>query len=104
MGSSQRGILTGRARHGSGQYFMGTSFIYMLANALNRINEKPLVLGSVMMMWGYLKAWLQRKPRYGDEAFRRFLQRYQWRALVVGKTRAIDEIYREKGIESGLQP
>ena len=104
MGSSQKGILTGRQRHGAGQYFMGTSFIYMLANAVNRLNEKPVGLGSLMMMWGYVKAALQGKPRYGDAAFRRFLRHYQWRALLVGKKKAIEEIYREKGIESGLQP
>ena len=92
MGSSQTGIYTGRMRHGSGQYFMGTGFVYMLANALNRVNEKPVLLGSVAMMWGWLKSALQRKPRYGDAQFRRFLRHYQWRALLVGKKRAIAEI------------
>jgi hypothetical protein len=28
---------------------------------------------------------LQRKPRYGDREFRRFLRDYQWRALFKGK-------------------
>ncbi|HEY8708449.1 MAG TPA: glycosyltransferase family A protein [Burkholderiaceae bacterium] len=92
MGSSQTGIYTGRMRHGSGQYFMGTGFVYMLANALNRANEKPVLLGSLAMLWGWLKSALQRKPRYGDAQFRRFLRRYQWRALLVGKKRAIAEI------------
>ena len=92
MGSSQTGIYTGRMRHGSGQYFMGTGFVYMLANALNRANEKPVLLGSLAMLWGWLKGALQRQPRYGDAQFRRFLRRYQWRALLVGKKRAIAEI------------
>lgn len=92
MGSSQTSIYTGRMRHGSGQYFMGTGFLYMLANALNRVNERPLLLGSVAMLWGWLKSALQRKPRYDDARFRRFLRQYQWRALMVGKKRAIAEI------------
>lgn len=92
MGSSQRGILTGRMRHGSGQYFMGTGFVYMLANAANRMTEKPALLGSLAMMWGWLKSALQRKPRYADAEFQRFLHRYQWRALLVGKNMAIREI------------
>ena len=92
MGSSQQGILTGRMRHGAGQYFMGTGFVYMLANAVNRVNEKPVLLGSLAMLWGWLRSALQRKPRYGEPAFRRFLRRYQWRALRVGKKRAIVEI------------
>jgi len=103
MGSSQTGILTGRMRHGFGQYFMGSGFLYMLASAVNRIGEKPALIGSSMMLWGWIKAALQRKPRYDDEAFRRFVRHYQWRSLLVGKKRATQEIYREKGVGSGLQ-
>jgi biofilm PGA synthesis N-glycosyltransferase PgaC len=104
MGSSQVSIYTGRQRHGSGQYFMGTGWTYMLANAANRLNEKPYVLGSLAMVWGYAKAVLQRKPRYEDLEFRRFLRKYQMSALFKGKRRAIEDIYKEKGIESRLQP
>jgi len=98
MGSSQQSIFVGRMRHGSGQYFMGTGFAYMLASAISRLTERPYVLGSLAMLWGWIKSALQRMPRYEDPAFRKFLRRYQWRALLVGKTRAIKEIHREKGI------
>jgi glycosyltransferase involved in cell wall biosynthesis len=104
MGSSQSGILTGRMRHGFGQYFMGTGFVYMLASALFRVREKPAVVGSAAMLWGWLKSALQRKPRYADPAFRRFLRRYQWRALRVGKQRALAEINREQGVAAELRP
>ena len=92
MGSSQTGILTGRARHGFGQYFMGTGFFYMLASAISRVAEPPLLIGSAAMMWGWLKSALSRKPRYGDREFRRFLRAFQWRSLFVGKRRATAEI------------
>lgn len=98
MGSSQQSIYSGRMRHGYGQYFMGTGLLYMMANAINRLNEKPYVLGSLAMIWGWLYSALQGKPRYDDHEFREFLRRYQWRALLVGKKQAIEEIYREKGI------
>ena len=96
MGSSQVGILSGRMRHGYGQYFMGTGLLYMLANAANRLNEKPYVIGSAAMMWGWLKSALQRKPRYEEPGFRAFLRHYQWRALLVGKQRAVEEVARER--------
>jgi hypothetical protein len=96
-GSSQRSVYTGRMRHGYGQYFMGTGFLYMAASALYRINEKPYVLGSLAMLWGWLRSALQGKPRYEDAEFRRFLRRYQMKALLVGKERAIEEICREGG-------
>src|SRR5215471_4069331 len=97
-GSSQKSIYAGRVRHGHGQYFMGTGFLFIVASSIYRLNRKPYVLGSLAMIWGWLKAALARKPRYEDAAFRHFLRRYQWRALWVGKTRALEEIYREKGI------
>jgi biofilm PGA synthesis N-glycosyltransferase PgaC len=92
MGSSQQSIYVGRMRHGYGQYFMGSGFLFIAASALSRINQKPYVLGSLAMLWGWLWSAIQRKPRYPDLAFRSFLRRYQARALLVGKTRAIREL------------
>ncbi len=94
MGSSQQSIYTGRMRHGYGQYFMGTGFFFMLASAVGRLNQKPYLLGSLAMLWGWLASALRGKPRFADLEFRRFLRRYQWRAIVVGKKRAIEEIHR----------
>lgn len=98
MGSSQQGIYTGRMRHGYGQYFMGTGPLYMLASALYRLPDKPYVLGSLAMLWGWLKSAMQGEPRYDDPDFRRFLRRYQWRALLFGKQRALAVTHREQGI------
>jgi hypothetical protein len=95
MGSSEQGIYTGRVRHGFGQYFMGTGFLFMAGSALTRLGEKPYLLGSVAILWGWIKAAIERKPRYADPEFRRFLARYQARALLVGKKRAIAEIHSQ---------
>jgi len=97
-GSSQTSVYTGRMRHGYGQYFMGTGLLYMVASALFRITEKPYVLGSFAMLWGWVKSALQGRPRYEDVEFRRFLNRYQLRALLVGKKRAIEDIHERKDI------
>src|SRR5580704_4407713 len=91
MGSSQQSIYTGRMRHGYGQYYMGTSFLYMTASAIYRLNQKPYVLGSLAMLWGWIKSALQGKPRYEDLIFRKFLRQYHWRILLVGKKRAFEE-------------
>lgn len=97
MGSSQKGIYAGRMRHGYGQHFMGTGFIYMAASALGRMAEKPYILGGLAMLWGWVRSALQRKRRYDDPEFRAFLRSYQRRALLVGKARAVDEIYSSQG-------
>jgi biofilm PGA synthesis N-glycosyltransferase PgaC len=96
MGSSQQNILVGRMRHGFGQYFMGVSFTYMLANAINRINDRPIILGSIAMLWGWLLSALRGRPRYDDLEFRRFLRRYQWRVLLVGKKKAVEELQQKQ--------
>jgi len=88
MGSSHKGLVTGRMRHGFGQYFMGTSPIYMTASALFRMTRPPVLIGGASMWWGYAKSMLQRAPRYDDPEFRRFLRRYQWQCMLMGKTRA----------------
>lgn len=96
MGSSQTGIYTGRMRHGYGQYFMGTGFLYMAASALSRINEKPYVTGSLAMLWGWLRSALRGDPRYSDLEFRKFLRKYQFHALWAGKRKAIETIAAER--------
>jgi glycosyltransferase involved in cell wall biosynthesis len=99
MGSSQHSIYTGRMRHGFGQYFMGTGLLFMAASALSRINRKPYVLGSLAMLWGWIRSALARNRRYEDEEFRTFLRSYQRRALRVGKQRAIENLRREMRID-----
>jgi hypothetical protein len=92
MGSSHKGILTGRMRHGFGQYFMGTHFTYMTASALFRMTRPPLILGGLGMWLGYVNSMIHRKRRYEDPAFRRFLRRYQWACLLRGKHAATAQL------------
>jgi glycosyltransferase involved in cell wall biosynthesis len=88
MGTSHRNWWTGRVRHGIGQYFMGTSPVYMLASSIFRMTRPPLLVGGLAMLWGYLRSAAARAPRYEDAGFRRFLRRYQWDCLVRGKSAA----------------
>ncbi len=92
MGSSHKSWWTGRKRHGFGQYFMGTSPVWMLASAAYRMTRPPLVVGGLGMAVGYFESLLARNPRYGDEEFRRFLRGYQWACLLKGKRRATAEL------------
>jgi len=92
MGSSQKGILTGRMRHGFGQYYMGTGLIYMTATSFYRMMYPLYVIGGLAMLWGYIKSMLLRKPRIQDKEFIKFVQLYQWNALIKGKKMAVEEI------------
>jgi glycosyltransferase involved in cell wall biosynthesis len=92
MGSSHKGIWTGRVRHGFGQYFMGTGPTYMIASALYRMTRPPVVVGGVAMLCGYFRSMAQRQPRLELPGFRPFLRRYQWNCLLRGKTQATREL------------
>ena len=96
QGASQKGIWTGRLRKGFGQYFMGTSPLYYLAVVIYHLPAYPMFIGSVAMLWGYLRSWLLGLPRYDDLEFRRFLRSYQHACLRSGKRAATDRINAER--------
>jgi biofilm PGA synthesis N-glycosyltransferase PgaC len=96
QGASHKGIWTGRVRVGFGQYFMGTSPLYHLAVITYRLPAYPVVVGSVAMLWGYLKSWLKGVPRYDDLEFRRFLRSYQYSCLRMGKQAATVRVNDEQ--------
>lgn len=90
MGSSGKGVLHGRMRHGFGQYFMGSDPLYFLATAVYRMTHPPYVLGGLAMIWGYARAWARSEERLADPELVRFIRSYQRRALLRGKMRAIE--------------
>jgi hypothetical protein len=98
MGSSQTNILTGRKRHGYGQYYMGSDPLYFTATALFRMTQRPFLVGGAAMLYGYFSALLRRLPRHDDAELRRFIRAYQRQALRVGKAQAI------RNIESRQEP
>jgi hypothetical protein len=108
MGTSHGNWWAGRVRHGVGQYFMGTSPVFMLASVLRRVLHPPVVLGSLAILRGYFGSMVRGAPRYGDDAFRRFLRSYQWSALVRGKARATARLNSRQAVrwmpEAALTP
>jgi glycosyltransferase involved in cell wall biosynthesis len=96
QGASQKGIWTGRIRVGFGQYFMGTSLFYYVVVVLYRVPTYPVLIGSLAMLWGYLRSWFKGLPRYDDLEFRRFLRRYQYACLRMGKRAATARVNAER--------
>jgi biofilm PGA synthesis N-glycosyltransferase PgaC len=92
MGTSHKNWWTGRVRHGVGQYYMGTGVCYIVASAAFRVLHPPVLVGSMAMLWGYLRSAALLKPRYGDTQFRQFLREYQWASLLHGKRKATETL------------
>lgn len=82
MGASDRSILHGRLRWGEGQWFMGSAFLYVIASGVNRMRERPYLIGGLLIIAGYIKAALRGHSRYEEEAFRRTLRSWQRRRLL----------------------
>lgn len=81
MGASDRSIYRGRLRWGEGQWFMGSSFAYIVASGVYRMRERPWGIGGLLIVAGYLKAGLQGKRRYDTPGFRESLRKWQWARL-----------------------
>lgn len=84
MGSSQSSIYHGRMRWGRGQWFMGTHPLYIIASGVFRMRERPYVIGGLLIIAGYVTAWLRGVERYGDLEFRKALHRWQLKRLRLG--------------------
>jgi hypothetical protein len=104
MGSSQRSLAHGRARHGEAQWRIGTHPLFFAAAAVNRLKEPPPVTGALWFVWGYLRAGLAGTPRLGTPDFTRFLRRYQLRALRTGKRAAAERAFQERAAALGQRP
>jgi hypothetical protein len=48
------------------------------------------------MLWGYFRSMIANKPRYEDADFRRFLRRYQYACLLLGKKRATERLNEQQ--------
>lgn len=81
MGSTDKNVYRGRLRWGRGQWFMGSSFPYVVASGLFRMRERPYVVGGLLIIAGYLDGLVRRVPRYGEPEFRRELRRWQHQRL-----------------------
>lgn len=96
MGSSQQNIHAGRRRHGFGQYYMGSSPVYLVASAINKMRQPPRITGGLAILQGYFGAMLRREAQHADPDLRAFIRAYQWRALRMGKARAAAQIEAEQ--------
>jgi glycosyltransferase involved in cell wall biosynthesis len=89
MGSSEVNVWHGRKRWGRTKWFQGSALYYVAAVALYRAVERPFVVGAAGILWGYLEAMLTGMPRFEHPGFRREIRRFERKALLFGKARAM---------------
>lgn len=84
------GLLRTSMRHGQTYYTCGGSFLFFLAKFVHRtICGKPLVLGGIFLLIGYLRAAMVRTPRLVNAAEGRYYRRLLNRRIVMRMNRML---------------
>jgi len=83
---SEEGLLRDKVKHGVACYVSGYHPVYVMASCLNRITQKPYVIGSAALLYGFLKAHFSRPPRVEDRSYVAYIRGQQLRRLCGMQT------------------
>ena len=82
VGTVGRSVYEARFKSGVTEYTMGFGFAYHVLRALARIVERPYLIGTPLIISGYLWAQLSRKPKVVPDVLIGFIRREQILRLV----------------------
>jgi len=83
---SEEGLWRDRVKHGVACYVSGYHPLYVVASCLRRLPQKPYVIGSLGIMYGFLKAHVTRPPRLEDRSYLAYIRDQQLRRLCGMQT------------------
>jgi glycosyltransferase involved in cell wall biosynthesis len=81
------GLLRGRLVTGRTAYVVGYSPLFMIARAIRRIGLRPPVVGSILLLAGYLDGYMRRLARTAPPDLVKFIRREQRRRLLMMESR-----------------
>jgi len=80
------GFLRDRVKYGSICFICGYHPLYILARCAYRLVSKPYILGSIAILFGFLKSYFSHTPKVEDEQLIRYLRNQQLRRLFGMQT------------------
>lgn len=83
---SEDGLFRDRVKHGLICYISRYHPFFVAASCIFRIAQKPYVIGSAGMLYGYVKAHLSHPPRVEDQRYVAFIRSQQIRRLCGMQT------------------
>jgi biofilm PGA synthesis N-glycosyltransferase PgaC len=83
---SEEGLLRDRVKHGVACYVSGYHPLYIVASCARRLIQKPYVIGSLGIMYGFIKAHVTRPPRLEDRSYLAYIRDQQLRRLCGMQT------------------
>jgi poly-beta-1,6-N-acetyl-D-glucosamine synthase len=75
------GMVRDRVKHGVACYVSGYHPFFVAASCSRRLVQKPYVVGSIAMAYGFLKGYLTRAPQVRDSRLIRYIRKQQLRRL-----------------------
>lgn len=88
MGTGDRNHFRARFRHGQEDYWVGGHFLWQVARGVFQMRNRPRILGGLLLILGYLHAWLSGRPSPIPQELRNFHRREQMerlRTLLAGQ-------------------
>jgi biofilm PGA synthesis N-glycosyltransferase PgaC len=82
MGTVGRSVYEARFRSGVTECIVGFGFAYHVIRALSRVLEKPYVIGTALIMAGYVWARLSRQPQVVPDYIAKHIRREQMHRLA----------------------
>ena len=83
---TEEGLFRDRVKHGVACYVSGYHPLYVAASCLRRLIKKPHLVGSVGIMYGFLKAHFDHPPRLEDRTYLAYIRSQQLRRLCGMQT------------------
>ncbi len=83
---AEEGLFRDRVKHGVACYIAGYHPLFLAASCVRRFTQKPYVIGSVGIMYGFLKAHATRPPRLEDRSYVAYIRDQQLRRLCGMQT------------------
>jgi len=83
---SEEGLLRDRVKHGVACYVSWYHPLYVVASCLYRLTQKPYVLGSAAIVYGFLKAHFTRPARLQEPPYVAYIRSQQLRRLCGMQT------------------
>jgi glycosyltransferase involved in cell wall biosynthesis len=75
-----------QVEHGRGDYLIGYHPVYMLLKAISRIPQKPFLIGSLLLLYGFLSGYFRKEPRLMDGEVIKYLRQQQMNRIFMRET------------------
>lgn len=82
----EEGLFRDRVKHGVACYVSGYHPLFVAASCMSRLSKKPRVIGSIGMLYGFLKSHVTRPPRLNDRSYFAYIRGQQLRRLFGMET------------------